>query len=94
MTLGFRNAFKAGISFGKDDLVIPESKKNIIRDAKKLVEEYENQYAEGLITKGEKYNKVIDQWSKCTDKIASEMMSIISTPKKIKKEKFKITQYL
>ena len=80
MTLGFRNAFKAGISFGKDDLVIPESKKNIIRDAKKLVEEYENQYAEGLITKGEKYNKVIDQWSKCTDKIASEMMSIIYSP--------------
>jgi DNA-directed RNA polymerase subunit beta' len=87
MTLGFRNAFKAGISFGKDDLVIPESKKNIIRDAKKLVEEYENQYAEGLITKGEKYNKVIDQWSKCTDKIASEMMSIISTPKKDKEGK-------
>src|SRR5210317_234405 len=87
MTLGFRNAFKAGISFGKDDLVIPESKKNIIRDAKQLVEEYENQYAEGLITKGEKYNKVIDQWSKCTDKIASEMMSIISTPKKDKEGK-------
>src|SRR5210317_867637 len=87
MTLGFKNAFKAGISFGKDDLVIPESKKNIIRDAKQLVEEYENQYAEGLITKGEKYNKVIDQWSKCTDKIASEMMSIISTPKKDKEGK-------
>src|SRR6056300_155620 len=90
MTLGFRNAFKAGISFGKDDLVIPESKKNIIRDAKKLVEEYENQYAEGLITKGEKYNKVIDQWSKCTDKIASEMMDNISTPKKDKEGKIQI----
>ena len=59
MTLGFKNAFKAGISFGKDDLIIPESKKNIIKDAKKLVEEYEDQYAEGLITKGEKYNKVL-----------------------------------
>jgi len=46
-----------------------------------MVEEYENQYSEGLITKGEKYNKVVDQWSKCTDRIAGEMMKIISTPK-------------
>ncbi|MDC1256821.1 DNA-directed RNA polymerase subunit beta' [Pelagibacteraceae bacterium] len=90
MSLGFKNAFKAGISFGKDDLIIPESKKNIIIDAKKLVEEYEDQYAEGLITKGEKYNKVIDQWSKCTDKIASEMMDNISTPKKDKEGKIQI----
>ena len=82
MALGFKNAFKAGISFGKDDLIIPESKEKIIGDAKKMVEEYENQYAEGLITRGEKYNKVIDQWSKCTDKIASEMMDIISSPQK------------
>ena len=80
MSLGFKNAFKAGISFGKDDLIIPESKVKIISDAKKMVEEYENQYSEGLITRGEKYNKVIDQWSKCTDKIASEMMQIISSP--------------
>ena len=84
MALGFKNAFKAGISFGKDDLIIPESKEKIISDAKKMVEEYENQYAEGLITRGEKYNKVIDQWSKCTDKIASEMMNIISTPQEDK----------
>ena len=84
MSLGFKNAFKAGISFGKDDLIIPDSKEKIIGDAKKMVEEYENQYAEGLITRGEKYNKVIDQWSKCTDKIASEMMEIISSPQKDK----------
>ena len=84
MALGFKNAFKAGISFGKDDLIIPESKEKIVGDAKKMVEEYENQYAEGLITRGEKYNKVIDQWSKCTDKIASEMMEIISSPQKDK----------
>ncbi len=81
MSLGFLHAFKAGISFGKDDLVIPDTKVNIISDAKKMVEEYETQYSEGLITKGEKYNKVVDQWSKCTDKIASEMMKIISTSK-------------
>ncbi len=84
MALGFKNAFKAGISFGKDDLIIPESKEKIVNEAKKMVEEYEDQYAEGLITRGEKYNKVIDQWSKCTDKIASEMMNIISAPKKDK----------
>ena len=59
-----------------------------------MVEEYENQYSEGLITKGEKYNKVIDQWSKCTDKIASEMMQIISSPQKINKVKLKLTQCL
>ncbi len=81
MSLGFENAFKAGISFGKDDLVIPETKDQIVSDTKKMVEEYENQYSEGLITKGEKYNKVVDQWAKCTDRIAGEMMKIISTPK-------------
>ena len=90
MGIGFHNAFKAGISFGKDDLVIPESKEKIISDAKKMVEEYETQYSEGLITKGEKYNKVVDQWSKCTDKIASEMMKNISASK-VNKEDGSIT---
>jgi len=76
--LGFKYAFKAGISFGKDDLVIPENKEQLIEETKKLISEYENQYAEGLITRGEKYNKVVDAWSKCTDKVASEMMKRIS----------------
>jgi len=76
--LGFKHAFKAGISFGKDDLVIPENKQQFIDETKKLISDYENQYAEGLITRGEKYNKVIDAWSKCTDKVASEMMKRIS----------------
>ena len=48
--LGFKHAFKSGISFGKDDLIIPEKKQNLVNDTKKMVEEYENQYAEGLIT--------------------------------------------
>ena len=64
--LGFKHAFKAGISFGKDDLVIPENKTQLIDDTKKLIADYETQYAEGLITRGEKYNKVVDAWSKCT----------------------------
>ncbi len=76
--LGFKHAFKAGISFGKDDLVIPENKQQLIDETKTLISDYENQYAEGLITRGEKYNKVIDAWSKCTDKVASEMMKRIS----------------
>ncbi len=76
--LGFKHAFKAGISFGKDDLVIPDNKQILIDETKKLISDYENQYAEGLITRGEKYNKVIDAWSKCTDKVASEMMKRIS----------------
>jgi DNA-directed RNA polymerase subunit beta' len=76
--LGFKYAFKAGISFGKDDLIIPENKEQLIDETKKLISEYENQYSEGLITRGEKYNKVVDAWSKCTDKVASEMMKRIS----------------
>jgi len=76
--LGFKHAFKAGISFGKDDLVIPENKQQLIDETKKLITDYENQYSEGLITRGEKYNKVVDAWSKCTDRVASEMMKRIS----------------
>ncbi len=77
--LGFKHAFKAAISFGKDDLIIPNTKEKFVNDAKKLVEEYENQYSDGLITRGEKYNKVIDVWSKCTDLVANEMMKEISS---------------
>jgi len=76
--LGFKHAFKAGISFGKDDLIIPSNKEQLIDDTKKLIADYENQYSEGLITRGEKYNKVVDAWSKCTDKVAGEMMKGIS----------------
>ena len=76
--LGFKHAFKAGISFGKDDLVIPENKQQLIDETKKLISGYEDQYAEGLITRGEKYNKVVDAWSKCTDRVATEMMKGIS----------------
>ncbi len=76
--IGFKHAFKAGISFGKDDLLIPENKEQLIDETKKLIADYEGQYSEGLITRGEKYNKVIDAWSKCTDRVASEMMKRIS----------------
>jgi len=82
-SLGFKHAFKAAISFGKDDLIIPKTKEKLVNDAKKQIENYEAQYAEGLITRGEKYNKVIDVWSKCTDLVANEMMKEISSATKI-----------
>ena len=78
MTLGFTNACKAGISFGKDDLIVPQAKQELIDETKAQVREFENQYQNGLITKGEKYNKVVDIWSACTDKVADEMMKNIS----------------
>ena len=79
MALGFREAAKAGISFGKDDIVIPARKAPIVAETRKLVEEYEQQYADGLITKGEKYNKVVDAWAKATDRVADEMMAEVSS---------------
>jgi len=82
-SLGFKHAFKAAISFGKDDLIIPETKTNLINQTKKKIEEYEKQYSDGLITRGEKYNKVVDIWSKCTDTVANEMMKEISSAQKI-----------
>ena len=78
MTLGFTNACKAGISFGKDDLIVPEAKKTLIAETEAQVKEFEEQYQNGLITKGEKYNKVVDIWAACTDKVADEMMKNIS----------------
>ncbi len=79
MALGFGHACKAGISFGKDDLVIPRAKQTLVMDAQQRVAEYENQYLDGLITRGEKYNKVVDVWSQCTDRVAEEMMREISS---------------
>ena len=81
MSLGFRNAFKAGISFGKDDMIIPDSKVALVDETKALVADYEQQYQDGLITQQEKYNKVIDAWSRCGDQVANAMMDEIrATP--------------
>lgn len=78
MQLGFKWACKSGISISKNDMVIPSSKVTHVTHTTNEVREYENQYAEGLITKGEKYNKVIDAWSHCSDKITKDMMDIMS----------------
>ncbi len=82
MGLGFREAFKAGISFGKDDMLIPEEKWKIVGDTRDSVKEFEQQYMDGLITQGEKYNKVVDAWSKCSDEVAGAMMAEISAVRK------------
>ncbi|MCW2283871.1 DNA-directed RNA polymerase subunit beta' [Rhodoblastus acidophilus] len=82
MALGFREACKAGISFGKDDMVVPEAKKRIVEETRNLAKEYEQQYLDGLITQGEKYNKVVDAWGKCSAQLADEMMNGISSVKK------------
>ena len=78
MGLGFAHACRAGISFGKDDLVIPPAKTRLVAETESKVKEYEQQYLDGLITQGEKYNKVVDAWSHCTDRVADEMMKGIS----------------
>ncbi|MBT7906663.1 MAG: DNA-directed RNA polymerase subunit beta' [Marinovum sp.] len=78
MTMGFQEAFKAGISFGKDDMVIPDSKWPIVDETRGQVKDFEQQYMDGLITQGEKYNKVVDAWSKCNDKVTDAMMNTIS----------------
>jgi DNA-directed RNA polymerase subunit beta' len=82
MALGFYHAFKAGISFGKDDMVIPENKWQIVEETRALTKDYEQQYQDGLITQGEKYNKVVDAWAKCSDRLAGEMMARISAVQK------------
>lgn len=78
MALGFRHACQAGISFGKDDMVIPKAKEELVDKTKELAKDFEQQYQDGLITQGEKYNKVVDAWARCGDQVADAMMKEIS----------------
>jgi DNA-directed RNA polymerase subunit beta' len=78
MALGFRHAARAGISFGKDDMRIPDSKAGLVAATQAEVREFEQQYQDGLITAGERYNKVVDAWSRCKDLVAKAMMVEIS----------------
>ncbi len=81
MTLGFGQACDAGISFGIADLTTPDLKERYVSEAEAEVKTFEQQYLDGLITQGEKYNKVVDVWSRCSDLVADEMMKGISTTK-------------
>ena len=79
MALGFKNACIAGISIGKDDMIIPKQKQFHIAESFDKVKKLEKQYREGLITAGERYNKVVDEWTSCTNKISKEMMINIAS---------------
>ena len=81
MSMGFKHACTAGISFGISDLETPKAKAGLMAGAEKQVKDFEQQYQDGLITQGEKYNKVVDVWSKCSDDVAAAMMKNISTIK-------------
>ena len=75
--LGFREATRAGVSIGIDDMIIPKEKDQEIGDAQKKIKEVEKQYRKGVITPGERYNKIIDIWTHCTDQIANVMLKTL-----------------
>jgi DNA-directed RNA polymerase subunit beta' len=79
MYTGFSYATKAGISIGVDDMVVPEEKKKILESAEAAVKEIEGQYASGLVTFGERYNKVVDIWSYTNEQVAKAMMAKLGT---------------
>ncbi len=95
MYTGYKYSTRSGSSIGINDFVIPEEKAKLINRANAEVEEIENQYASGLVTQGEKYNKVIDIWSRANDLVAKAMMEGLSTEpvtdrngKKVRQESF------
>ena len=77
--LGFKFATKSGLSISINDMVIPDTKREIVTQADKDVLEIQKQYMDGLITDGERYNKVIDIWAQATEKVANEMLKDIGT---------------
>jgi DNA-directed RNA polymerase subunit beta' len=77
--LGFTYATRAGLSIGIDDMVIPAHKAGLVRDGEKAVVQVQQQYLDGAITNGERYNKVVEIWSSITEKVADEMFSVLQT---------------
>ena len=77
-SVGYRHATDAGISISVDDSAIPAQKADILAAAEREVRDIEDQYAEGLITEGERYNKVVDTWSQASERVAAEMMNEIA----------------
>jgi DNA-directed RNA polymerase subunit beta' len=86
MYLGFAQAAKAGASIGLDDMVIPEAKADILAEAEAEVKEIQDQYSSGLVTNGERYNKVVDIWSHTNDQIARAMMDKLGKETVINKD--------
>jgi DNA-directed RNA polymerase subunit beta' len=79
MYTGFHYATRAGVSIGVDDMVVPQQKIKILATAEKEVKEIQEQYASGLVTNGERYNKVVDIWSRTNDQVAKAMMEKLGT---------------
>ncbi len=79
MYTGFHYATRAGVSIGVDDMEIPDEKQNILETAESEVKEIEDQYASGLVTNGERYNKVVDIWSRTNEQVAKAMMEKLGT---------------
>ena len=92
MYMGFRMATHSGVSIGVDDMVVPDEKPGIIGAAEEEVKEIENQYSSGLVTNGERYNKVVDIWSHTNDQVAKAMMKKLGTDKVIDREGKEVDQ--
>ena len=78
-TTGYTEATRAGISICLEHMAIPEAKATVLKKSQSEVEQIENQYTEGLITNGERYNKIIDIWAKAAEDITQEMIKHISS---------------
>src|SRR3546814_3538780 len=83
MYTGFAYATRAGVSIGIDDMIIPDTKKGILDEAEAEVVEIQKQYQSGLVTAGERYNKVVDIWSRTNERVAKAMMDAIGTDKTV-----------
>ncbi len=92
MYMGFRLATRAGVSIGMNDMTIPEEKGPILAAAEREVKEIQNQYASGLVTNGERYNKVVDIWSHTNDQVAKAMMSHLGKEQVIDRHGDKVEQ--
>src|ERR1700691_2954732 len=79
MYTGFQYATRSGVSIGVDDMVVPQSKAKILATAEKEVKEIQEQYSSGLVTNGERYNRVVDIWSRTNDQVAKAMMEKLGT---------------
>lgn len=78
MYLGFRQATRSGVSVGMEDMLIPPTKHTIIDKAETEVREIEQQFEQGFVTAGERYNKVVDIWARTNDQVAKAMMDNLS----------------
>ncbi|MCP5199268.1 MAG: DNA-directed RNA polymerase subunit beta' [Gammaproteobacteria bacterium] len=92
MYTGFQHATRAGVSIGVDDMVVPEDKARIIDGAERQVKEIEDQYASGLVTTGERYNKVVDIWSHANDQVAKAMMDKLGSEYVVTEEGSEVRQ--